>query len=204
MIYWVVLLALMTGLQIIDKIIEKDEIVEFYSIDEKLLYSFYHRVIVLSSPVNVIIVGERGGIDPLLIERFRRIFEKDDEIFIRRAFKVEDVKPTIDAMGEGDLIVVNPYHHGKNYTEIVGTIRMKVFNERRTGKKIFVFSNVDRRTKGSIFGLHSAHSVIELKSTNRGFIAKIVKSVITKEVEIPYGFWDIYGKYDDGLMKWLL
>lgn len=194
-------MALMTGFQIIDRIIEKDEIVEFYSIDERLLYNFYHRVIVLSSPVNVIIIGERGGIDPLLIERFRRIFEKSDEIFIRRAFKVEDVRPTVEAMGKGDLILINPYHHGKNYTEIVGAIRRKAFNRE---EKIFIFSNVDRRVKGSTFGLHSANSVIELKSTKRGFIAKIVKSVIAKEVEIPYGFWDIYGKYDDGLMKWLL
>jgi hypothetical protein len=33
--------------------------------------------------------------DPELIRRFREIFNVKGEIYIRRAFKAEDVKPTI-------------------------------------------------------------------------------------------------------------
>jgi hypothetical protein len=86
---------MITGFDEIDRIISPDRIVEFYSTDREILWLFYHRVIVLSSPIKVVIVGERGGIDPELIRRFREIFNVKGEIYIRRAFKAEDVKPTI-------------------------------------------------------------------------------------------------------------
>ncbi|QKR01072.1 hypothetical protein GWK48_07760 [Metallosphaera tengchongensis] len=150
---------------------------------------------VLSSPVKVILVSERGGIDPLLIERFRRIFQKYDEIYIRRAFKVEDVRPTIEAMG-GEFVLVDPYHHRKKYTEIVSGIR------RAQGRK-FIFSFMDREREGSVFGLHTAHSLIKLEGTGSGFRAKILKSVSVENIEIPFGTWEIFGRSEEGLVRWL-
>ncbi|AHC52176.1 hypothetical protein SUSAZ_09875 [Sulfolobus acidocaldarius SUSAZ] len=188
---------LSTGFSTLDRIIQRDEIVEFYSTDHNLLYEFYHRVIVVSSPVKVIIVGERGGLNPLLIERFKRIFQRDGDIYIRRAFKVEDVRPTIEEMGD-EFILINPYHHGKNYTEIVAGIR-------KTKGRKFLFSSMDREVNGSLFGSHSVHSMIRLERGERGFKAIVVKSVILKEVEIPFGYWEIFGKDEgEGLMKWIV
>ncbi|MDT7876767.1 MAG: hypothetical protein RQ872_08640 [Sulfolobaceae archaeon] len=86
--------------------------------------------------------------DPELIRRFREIFNVKGEIYIRRAFKAEDVKPTIEAMNE-DMILVDPYHHRKLYGEIVSAIR--------NAGRVFIFSFMDREKEGSIFGLHSAH-----------------------------------------------
>ncbi|EZQ11372.1 hypothetical protein [Candidatus Acidianus copahuensis] len=187
---------LLTGFPILDRLINKDEIVEFYSEDYETISQFYHRVIVISSPVNVVIVSERGGLDPLLIKRFQRIFGRTDEIYIRRAFKAEDVKPTIEAM-KGDLIVIDPFHHRKKYSDIVSAIR------RIAGRK-FIFSVMNRETEGSTFGLHSDHSVIKLERTKRGFKIKIIKSVTVGEIEIPFGTWEIYGKAEEGLTKWLV
>ncbi len=145
----------------------------------------------------MIIIGERGGIDPLLIARFKRIFQRDGEIYIRRAFKAEDVRPTIDSMGD-EFIVINPYYYRKNYTETVAGIR-------KTKGRKFLFSNMNREVKGSLFGAHSAHSMIKLERGKRGFKATIIKSVIVREIEIPFGFWEIFGKDDgEGLMKWII
>lgn len=177
---------------------------EFYSTDKDLLYTFYHRVIALSAPVKVIITSERGGIDPLLIERFRRIFGNRGEVFIRRAFKAEDLVPTIEAMDKmvlADLIIIDPYHHHKRslYDSIVSAIR------RAKGSKKFIFSFMDREKEGSIFGLHSVHSIIELKRGNRGFKAVFRKSTVVEEVEIPYSFWEIFGMDSgEGLLSWIV
>jgi hypothetical protein len=184
----------------LDRLIEKDDFVEFYSLDREFLYTFYHRVLVVSAPVKVVIVAERGGLDPLLIERFRRIFGWKGEIYLRRAFKVEDVKPTIEAMEEveGNLVVVNPYHHRRKYAEIVSALR------KSEGRK-FLFSFMDREKEGSIFGTHSAHAIIKLEPGTRGFRAVLKKSVTYSEIDIPFGFWEIYGKSEgEGLIKWMI
>jgi len=97
--------------------------VEFFSTDYDLLRIFYHRVIAISAPVYVVVVSERGGLDPYLIGRFQNVFDNHAEVYIRRAFKAEDVPITIDSMGDNDLIVIDPYHHRKNYTKIVSSLR---------------------------------------------------------------------------------
>ena len=187
---------MITGFEEIDRIISPDRIVEFYSTDKEILWLFYHRVIVLSSPIKVVIVGERGGIDPELIRRFREIFNARGEIYIRRAFKAEDVRPTIEAMNE-DMIIVNPYHHRKLYGEIVPAIR--------NAGRVFIFSFMNREKEGSIFGLHSAHSLIEIKRRGeKGIAFRIVKSVIRSEIEIPYPIWEIFNKNQgEGLLNFM-
>ncbi len=186
------------GFKEIDSIIRRDKIVEFYSVDEELLFLIYHRTLVLSSPIKLVIVAERGGIDPRLIERYEHIFLKKSEIYIRRAFKAEDVKPTIEAMGDGELVILDPYHHGKLYTEIVSSIR------KRKGRT-FIFSIMDREKEGSIFGLHSSHSLIKITRRVRGFSFIIMKSVTVDNVEIPYSLWEILGKSDgEGLMNFII
>lgn len=188
---------MITGFEELDKIISPDRIVEFYSTDREILWLFYHRVIVLSSPVKVVIVGERGGLDPTLIRRFREIFDKKGEIYIRRAFKAEDVKPTIEAMKE-DMIILDPYHHKRLYNEIVPAIR--------NAGRVFIFSFMDREREGSIFGLHSAHSLIKLeRKGSKSFSFKIIKSVTRDNVELSYPIWEIFGKSKgEGLLPFLI
>ncbi|BCS93930.1 hypothetical protein [Metallosphaera javensis (ex Sakai et al. 2022)] len=188
-----------TGFQELDRITQDDEFVEFYSSDWELLRLFYHRVIAISSPILVVIVSERGGLDPVLVRRFQRIFNVSGDVKLRRAFKAEDVEPTIRAMEDRELVVVDPYHHKnrREYTRIVGALR-----ERRSRR--FLFSYMDREREGSVFGLHTAHSVIRLERSRTGFRAIVLKSVTVDNVEIPYGLWDIYGRGEEGLMKWLL
>ncbi|WP_338602636.1 hypothetical protein V6M85_02620 [Sulfolobus tengchongensis] len=190
---------LRTGFALLDRIISKDEVVEFYSNDERLLRIFYHRVAALSAPIYVVLVSERGGLDPYLIGRFQDIFNNHNEVYLRRAFKAEDVPPTIESMRDNDLIIIDPYHHNKIYDEIVSAIR-KV-----KGRK-FIFSFMDRERKGSIFGLHSAHSLIKLEMGIRGFKFVIKKSVTIKEIEIPASILTLYGKIeeDEGLMRWIM
>ncbi|BFH72081.1 hypothetical protein SJAV_00250 [Sulfurisphaera javensis] len=190
---------LRTGFSYLDKLIQKDEIVEFYSEDDDLLKSFYHRVIALSSPIHVVIVSERGGLDPYLVKRFQDVFDIHEEVYIRRAFKAEDVVPTIESMGDEDLIIIDPYHHKKLYTEIASAIK------KRKGRT-FTFSFTNRELHGSIFGLHIAHSLIKLEKGRRGFRFVIKKSVIIREIEIPESIWSLYGKVDEdeGLLKWVI
>ncbi|BFI76841.1 hypothetical protein [Sulfurisphaera ohwakuensis] len=189
---------LRTGFAFLDEIIEKDQIVEFFSPDEELLRIFYHRVIALSSPVYVVVVSERGGLDPYLVKRFQRIFSNEEEVYIRRAFKAEDVPLTIESMGDDDLIIIDPYHHKKEYTRIVAAIR------KGKGRK-FLFSFLDREREGSIFGSHTAHSIIKIVRSKRGFKFIFIKSVITREIEIPNSIWDLYDKVnEEGLLRWLV
>ncbi|QXJ35045.1 hypothetical protein [Saccharolobus shibatae] len=190
---------LTTGFTFLDEIIKRDDIVEFFSTDYDLLRIFYHRVIAISAPVYVVVVSERGGLDPYLIGRFQNVFDNHAEVYIRRAFKAEDVPITIDSMGDNDLIVIDPYHHRKNYTKIVLSLR-KV-----RGRK-FLFSFMDREREGSIFGSHTSHSMIKLVKSARGFKFVIVKSVTSREIEIPSYLLDLYGKVNDdgGLLKYMV
>jgi hypothetical protein len=188
--------ALTVGFPELDSIIGRDQLVEFYSLDWELLKLFYHRVIALSAPVTVVVVAERGGLDPQLVERFQRTFGTRGEVRVMRGFKVEDVPPTLQ-VSEEEMIVVDPYHHRRKYSTIVSALRSSMWRK-------FVFSFMDRESEGSTFGLHSAHSVFELKRGIGGFAVRVVKSVTTGELEIPYGNWDMFGRGDPGLMRWLL
>jgi len=190
---------LTTGFSFLDRLLEKDKIVEFFSTDAELLSIFYHRVIALSAPVYVVIVSERGGLNPYLVKRFQNVFDNEAEVYVRRAFKAEDVPVTIEAMGEKDLIVIDPYHHRKDYTRIVASLR------KGEGRK-FIFSFMDREREGSLFGLHTSHSLVKLVKGKKGFKFVILKSVITREIEIPRSMLDLYGKRveDEGLLKYLI
>jgi len=187
---------LMTGFQEVDEVIGSEGLVEFYSTDGELLSLFYHRVIALSAPVDVVLVGERGGLDSLLLRRLQRTFRNRGEVYLRRAFKAEDVAPTIRAMEGEEVVVVDPYHHFKGYSQIVGAMRG------REGRE-FVFSLMDRERRGSVFGLHSAHSIFKLEDRGRGFKVKLIKSPTRGEVEFSYGKWEIYGRYERGLLRWI-
>jgi len=101
-------------------------------------------------------------------------------------------------MGDEDLIIIDPYHYKREYTRIVAAIR------KGKGRK-FLFSFLDREREGSIFGSHTAHSIIKIVKSKRGFRFIVIKSVITKEIEIPNSIWDLYGKVnEEGLLRWLV
>ncbi|MEJ2775913.1 hypothetical protein WIW90_06780 [Sulfolobaceae archaeon RB850M] len=134
--------------------------------------------------------------DPELIRRFREIFNVKGEIYIRRAFKAEDVKPTIEVMNE-DMILVDPYHHRKLHGEIVSAIR--------NAGRVFIFSFMDREKEGSIFRSSFCSSIRLERRSNKSFSFKIIKSVNTDEVEIPYSIWELFGKSKgEGLLTFLV
>lgn len=190
---------IVTGFSLIDRLLERDKIVEFYSEDAELLEILYHRVAVLSSPIYLLVVGEHGGLDPSLILRFQRITGKRDEIFLRRAFKAEDVSASISAFdSDKDLIIINPYVFGKEYTEVVGEVR------KRKGKT-FIFSLFNREKRGSVFGLHTAHSIIRVDRSKRGFKFVFIKHVYVGNIEVPFGFYDLYAFEErEGLLHWMI
>jgi hypothetical protein len=189
----------MTGFRELDSLIARDLWVEFYSEDADLLVEFYSRVIALSSypSIKVLVIAERGGLDPWKIRSYQRIFGVDGKVLIRRAFKAEDVPPSVEAMGDGNLIVINPYGFFRLYSEIVGALR------KRRVAKTFVFSPFDRERRGSIFGLHSAHSIVKLERGVRGIRFKLVKSPNHGEVELTYPIQELFGKESVGLELWL-
>ncbi|BBD73317.1 hypothetical protein HS1genome_1706 [Sulfodiicoccus acidiphilus] len=112
-----------------------------------------------------------------------------------RAFKVEDVPPTLKAT-QVDTVVVDPYHHRRKYSQVVAALRTSPARK-------FLFSFMDREREGSTFGLHSAHSVLELRRGLRGFVVRVVKSADGPELEFPYGTWDMFGRGGEGLTKWI-
>ncbi|MGC9105384.1 MAG: hypothetical protein ACP5HQ_03035 [Thermoprotei archaeon] len=189
---------MLTGFPELDEIIAKDEWVEFYSEDLDLLEEFYSRVIALSSHpfVKVLVVAERGGLDPWKVKSYQRAFGVNGRVLVRRAFKPEDVGPSVEAMGAGDLVVINPYGFFRLYTHIVGAMR-------RRGGRTFVFSPFDREKRGSVFGLHSAHSVIEVTRGSRGVRFRVVKSPDHGEVELSYPIQSLFGRESVGLEAWL-
>jgi len=189
---------MLTGFAELDDLIAKDEWVEFYSEDSDLLEEFYSRVIALSSNpfIKVLVVSERGGLDPWKVRTFQRAFGVEGRVLVRRAFKAEDVPPSVIAMGEGDLVVINPYGFFRLYSHIVGSMRA------RRGRT-FVFSPFDRERRGSVFGLHSAHSVIEVRRTYRGVRFRVVKSPSHAEVELVYPIQSLFGRSSVGLEAWL-
>jgi len=189
-------LALTTGFPLLDSLISEDKIVEFYSLDRELLTLFYHRVIAVSSPVQVVLVGERGGLDPNMVERFQRIYGVTGEIRVRRAFKVEDVSQVLKAV-RGEAVIVDPYQHRKCYSNIVKYLRLD-------GSRKYIFSFMDREREGSLFGAHSAGSILKLSRTKGGFKVEIIKSVTLGRLEIPFATWEIFGRSESGLIRWII
>lgn len=185
-----------TGFDGLDEIIADDWIVEFFSVNARLLFSFYHRVIVESAPVNVLVVGERGGLDPYLLIQIARATGRgpvEEGLIVRRAFKAEDVPSSIESF-DGDLVVIDPYHHNKLQNRVASAIKER-------GGRTFLFSFGDRKRYGSAFGWHVASSVIELKEVEGGFKAKVVKSPSHPELELTFS--SIFWRGDEGLSRWL-
>jgi len=170
---------LITGFEELDKYLSKDEIIEFYSEKQDALDIIYHRILAIIAPANLIIVGARGGFNPLIFKRFCRIFNKiNPELYIQRAFKAEDIEPSIiDKKSDLPLVIYNPYTYRKLYANIIKAIR----NSRN---RVLIFSLMDRKRKGSTLGAHIAHSMIELRKDMRGFQARIVKSVLVAPITI--------------------
>ncbi len=163
-----------------------------------LLEELYSRTIALSYPlVKVLVVAERGGLNPWLVRAYQRAAGVRGTVLVRRAFKPEDVPPSVDAMGEGDLVIINPYGFRRLYVAIVGAIR------RREGRT-FIFSLMDRLREGSVFGLHSAHSLIEVARLRGAVKFRVVKSVTSAEVELTYPLSALYMREFRGLEPWII
>ncbi|MGC9209817.1 MAG: hypothetical protein ACP5FT_00890 [Acidilobus sp.] len=189
---------MITGFPELDELVARDLIVEFFSTDGGLLEELYSRTIALSSypEVKVLVVAERGGLNPWLIRAYQRASGVQGVVLVRRAFKPEDVPPSIDAMGDGDLIVINPYGFRRLYTEIVAALR------RRSGRS-FVFSAMDRTREGSVFGLHTAHSIVEVDRLGRAIRFRLLKSVTSANVELTYPLGALYMRDLRGLEPWM-
>ncbi len=185
-----------TGFDELDEVIADDWTVEFFSINARLIFSFYHRVIVESAPVNVLVVGERGGLDPYLLIQIARAIGREsveEKLIIRRAFKAEDVPPSIESF-DGDLVIIDPYHHNRLQGSVASAIKER-------GDRTFLFSFGDRRKFGSVFGWHVASSVIELKEVEGGFKARLIKSPSHPEVELAFS--SVFWRAEQGLSRWL-
>ncbi|MGC9112363.1 MAG: hypothetical protein ACP5H1_02925, partial [Acidilobus sp.] len=65
---------MITGFPELDELVARDLIVEFFSTDGGLLEELYSRTIALSSypEVKVLVVAERGGLNPWLIRAYQR------------------------------------------------------------------------------------------------------------------------------------
>jgi hypothetical protein len=53
---------------------------------------------------------------------------------------------------------------------------------------------MDREKEGSIFRSSFCSSIRLERRSNKSFSFKIIKSVNTDEVEIPYSIWELFGK----------
>ncbi len=187
-----------TGFPEVDDIIAYDAITEFFSLDYNLLFSFYHKVIVESAPIDLLLVGERGGLNPYSLTQLARVLgisNIDDKIFVRRAFKVEDVPASISSF-KGELIIVDPYHHGKFIDEIAASIKER-------GSRTLIFSFGNRLNYKSTFGWHVASSILELKETKGGFKVRLIKSPAFPEFELKYPVGALYCDEKTGLGPWL-
>ena len=181
------------GIENIDKILEGNERVEFYGNWEDVLF-LAHRAVASSAPINVVIVQEFGKFDPFLVKKFQRITGNYGEIVIRRAFKAEDVKPTIDSF-QGEVIVIDPYFHRKNYTVITSALR----------RNVWVFTReVNGLPQGGAFNHHSMHVIVRVSSSKWGYRFYIKKHPLMPELEIPISIEGIYrGEEYKGLLAWV-
>lgn len=191
--------AYITGLEEIDVYLKNEEIIEFYSTSSEALDLIYHRTIVLLSPLNLLIVKTYGGLNPLLINTFKRIIGKHRiDLGIRRAFKAEEIAESIRGFDINEkLIIYNPYSFKKLYANIIGAIK-----SRRT--RTIIFSLMNRRKEGSTFGLHIAHTVIEIKEYRKGLGFKFIKSPIVGNIEIKIPLTSILGNYKIELTNWFI
>ncbi|BCU71469.1 hypothetical protein [Stygiolobus caldivivus] len=176
----------------IDSILSSNERVEFYGGWDDVLF-LAHRAVAASAPVNVVLVQEFGKFDPFLVKKFQRLLGNTSEVFIRRAFKAEDVKPTIESFDK-ELIVIDPYFHGKKYTEITSSLR----------REVWVFTREVRGLpQGGAFNHHSMHVIVKVKRSKWGFRFYLIKHPTMPYMEIPVSIEGMYkGEESNGLLAW--
>gem|GEM_PF-416147 len=185
-----------TGLGSLDALLEEDHVTEIFSRDPYLIGSLCHRTVVESAPVAVVVVGERGGLNPYLLLRISRALGRSvsvrDLVLVKRAFKAEDVPPTISSL-EGDVVVIDPYHHGK----LCGLIAAAV--KEREGRTM-LFSPRDRRKACGAYSWHVPSTIIELRSMSHGFEALVLKSPRFPEMAVSLP--PALAFEEKGLMLW--
>ncbi|BCU66630.1 hypothetical protein HS7_00670 [Sulfolobales archaeon HS-7] len=181
-----------TGIPEVDELIRTEERVEFFgSWNDVLLLA--HRTAAISAPISVVIVQEFGRLDPFTIKRFQRILQNSSLIYVKRAFKAEDVAPTIDSV-EGEVIVIDPYHHGKLFTKISSSLR----------RRAFVFTReINDRPYADHFNLHEMNAIIRVKKGYKGYLFQLIKHPSRPYSEIRVSIHEMLGKaYSPGLLQW--
>jgi len=178
------------GIEEIDKIIEKDRVVGFRFQDRKLMKIMYHRALVESAPVNLILLGERCRIlEPYLLLSFSRILGKSlDGIKVKRAFKREDVFPTIESM-YGNLIIMNPYVYGNVYDSLM---------RRREGKTFLFYLNEP-------VGLRAETSILDIEKIEKRNLFSIIvrKSPSYPNLRMTFPTRILYFRQEQGILKWV-
>ena len=182
------------GIESVDRLLEGNERVEFYGDWDVVLY-LAHRAVAASAPVNVVVVQDFGLFDPFLVKRLQRVLGNSGEVYVRRAFKAEDVKATIESF-EGDVIVIDPYHHRKNYTEITSALRRAVWAFTREVKGL---------PQGGAFNHHSMHVIVKVSRGKWGYRFRFVKHPLLSDVEIPLSVKEIAngGIQERGLLAFI-
>lgn len=189
------------GLPAVDRVLSTEQRVEFFSRDRDsthYLYLLYHRCIALSSPLRVVLAVERGWLDPSLVFRLRKsLGTAGGEVTVARAFKPEDLGPTVDSTPTDlDMVVIDPYGFRRGYNSFVSSMR------RRDGRT-FIFSPMDRTRRGSLWGIHSDHAVLEVVGRGRGLRLVLLKHPMMGEREFQFSRWEILtGTVEEGLTRW--
>ena len=168
------------GIESVDRLLEGNERVEFYGEWDVVLY-LAHRAVAASAPVNVVIVQDFGLFDPFLVKRLQRAINNPGEVYVRRAFKAEDVKATIESF-DGEVIVIDPYHHGKSYTEITSALRRTVWAFTREVKGL---------PQGGAFNHHSMHVIVRVTRGKWGYRFRFMKHPLLPDMEIPVSVEEI-------------
>ncbi len=181
------------GVESVDRLLEGNERVEFYGDWDAVLF-LAHRAVAASAPVNVVVVQDFGLFDPFLVKRLQRLLNNEGEVYVRRAFKAEDVKATIESF-RGEVIVVDPYHHRKAYTEITSALR----------RAVWVFTReVKGLPQGGAFNHHSMHVMVRVSRGKWGFRFRFVKHPLLPDFELPISLNELYrGEEEKGLIAYM-
>lgn len=193
-----------TGIPQLDRLTEgvpSHWVVEFYG-DWKVVNALLHRAAVLNSGNGLVIAltQEFGGLNPYLINRLAKAFGMTtDNIFVARAFKLEDTVELLKELRNSPVMtvfVVDPYLHTPQKpsgywraSKITALIRTLVEKHR---KEVTVFNRISKFGKylpeGGSFHHHTVHVMIRLTLTasNRWVRAEIVKHPIRPWTEVKF------------------
>ncbi len=182
------MVLLKVGIEDLDRLISNDNVVGFSFQESALMGLFYHRALVESAPVDLVLVGS-AEIDPYLVNTFSRILGKSvvELVHVRRAFKREDVLPTLDSF-KGDLIIVEPYiYHSHIYSGLM----------KRKGSRTFLFFTSETNT------LRAETSILDLYRHGKEIMVKVRKSPSYPKTTVKFPIYQLYCKEEVGLAKWL-